>query len=95
MPIKACHLYSEQNPEFAGQGYIAGTLRVTDVPSARRIFIHERRTQRLVAETVSATNGSYRFDGLNPEIEFDLRAQDWERQRLDDMLSAVTPQPYP
>ena len=81
--------------EHGGRGYIEGTLKVNGVPSARRIFLADRRLQKVVATTFSATNGAFRFDGLNPEIEFDLRAQDWARARRDDIVSAVKPEPYP
>ena len=81
--------------DFHGPGYIAGILKVNDIPAARRIYLTERATYRPVATTFSNADGTYRFDGLNPEIEFDLRAQDWARVRRDDIASAVKPKPYP
>ena len=82
------------NNALGGLGYIASVLKVNDVPAARRIYLTERSTYRLVATTFSNPDGTYRFDGLNPEIEFDLRAQDWARVRRDDIVSAVKPKPY-
>ena len=81
--------------KYGGQGYIAGTLKVNDIPAARRIYLTDRVTYRLVATTFSNADGTYRFDGLNPEVEFDLRGQDWARVRRDDIASAVKPKPYP
>ena len=80
---------------LGGPGYIASVLKVNDIPAARRIYLTERATYRLVATTISNEDGTYRFDGLNPEIEFDLRGQDWARVRRDDIVSAVKPKPYP
>lgn len=80
---------------LGGPGYISGILKVNDIPAARRIYLTERATYRLVATTFSNADGTYRFDGLNPEIEFDLRGQDWARARLDGVRSAVKPKPYP
>ena len=80
--------------EFHGTGYISGVLMVNDIPSARRIYLTERATYRLVATTFSNADGTYRIDGLNPEIEFDLRGLDWARVRRDDIASAVKPKPY-
>ena len=87
--------WRSQGDDFAGKGYIAGILKVNDIPAARRIYLTERATYRLVATTFSSADGTYRFDGLNPEIEFDLRGQDWARVRRDDIASAVKPKPYP
>lgn len=78
-----------------GPGYITGTMKVDGEPAARRIHLTERASQRLVATTFSNTDGTYRFDWLDTEIEFDLRAQDWTRERRDNVLSAVKPKPYP
>lgn len=83
------------NNEFGGAGYIEGELRVADIPRARRIWVTERATYRVVAVVFSASNGEYRIDGLNPEIEFDLRGQDWARVYGDDIRNAVKPKPYP
>lgn len=82
------------NNEFGGPGYIAGELRVADIPRARRIWVTERATYRLVAVVFSSPTGEYRIEGLNPEIEFDLRAQDWARVYGDDIRNAVKPKPY-
>lgn len=86
--------WRQNGPEWHGQGYIAGELRVADIPRARRIWVTERATYRLVAVVFSASNGEYRIEGLNPEIEFDLRAQDWARVYGDDIRNAVKPKPY-
>lgn len=76
---------------FGGLGFISGTLRRNGTPFAGRIYLTERTTYRVVAVTFSGPDGTYRIDGLNPAIEFDLRAQDWARTRRDEVLSAVKP----
>lgn len=87
--------WRQNGADWHGRGYIAGVLRVNGVPAARRIYLTERATYRLVAVTFSSADGSYRFEGLDPDIEFDLRGQDWARVRLDGLRSAVKPKPYP
>lgn len=86
--------WRQHGSEWHGQGYIAGELRVADIPRARRIWVTERATYRLVAVVFSASNGEYRIEGLNPEIEFDTRGQDWARVYGDDIRNAVKPKPY-
>lgn len=79
---------------LSGNGYIAGKLRVNNTLAARRIYLTDRTTYRLVAVTFSDESGNYRFDGVSTDNEFDLRAQDWARNRLDAILSAVKAKPY-
>jgi hypothetical protein len=86
--------WMHRGTEWGGQGYIAGELRVADIPRARKIWVTERATYRLVAVVFSGPNGEYRIEGLNPEIEFDLRGQDWARVYGDDIRNAVKPKPY-
>ena len=86
--------WRQNDSEFHGRGYIAGELRVADIPRARRIWVTERATYRVVAVVFSAPTGEYRIEGLNPEIEFDIRGQDWARVYGDDIRNAVKPKPY-
>lgn len=93
------------NQAFGGAGYLAGELSddpeiphgivtVNDVPGAREIRVSDRLTGRLVAVTWSNTDGTYRIDGLNPTLEFDVVARDWSRTWQDVIVGAVKPQPY-
>lgn len=80
--------------EHYGLGYLHGYLRVAGVATSRLIYVTERATYKLVAAGYSAADGYYRFDYLNPEMEFDFRAQDHERVKADAILSARKPIPY-
>lgn len=73
---------------LSGNGYIAGRLSddpaipdgivtVNGVPAARRVYLFDQITRRLVAETFSNTDGTYRFDGLNPDEEFAVQVTDY------------------
>lgn len=90
---------------FGGPGYIAGEpnpdpdgidgiVTLDDVPGAREVEIRERKTRRLVAVTFSNADGTYRVDGLNPDIEFDVIARDWSRTWTDVIQPAIKPTPY-
>lgn len=91
--------------ELGGQGYIAGELdpdpegidgivTVSDAPAAREIEIRDRKTRRVVVVGFSNADGTYRFDGLNPDIEFDVIARDWSRTYTDVIQPAIKPKPY-
>lgn len=47
-----------------GPGFIAGTVKVLALPSARVVCLYDRSTRALLRQTVSAADGSYRFDNL-------------------------------
>lgn len=83
---------------FAGNGYIAGEtpglLTVNSVPAAREIEVRHRATRRVVTTVFSATDGTYRIDGLDPNEEFDVIARDYTGTYNDVIVSRVKPQPY-
>lgn len=74
-----------------GNGYIEGHVKVDNVPSARMIYLTHRKTYRIVDAKMSDINGYYRFEYLDPTQEYDLRVQDWSRNKTDTTLSAVKP----
>lgn len=59
---------------FDGRGFIAGEspglVTVGGAPSDRRVFVLDALTLRAVARAWSGSDGTYRFDGLNPDREF-------------------------
>lgn len=77
--------------DFGGSGHISGVLKVDGVPSSRRIILTARNSRRIIATKFSSPDGSYRFDGLNVNGEFDLRAQDWKKLKLDAVISGIVP----
>lgn len=82
----------------SGAGYIAGEspgyVTVVTAPAAREVEVRHRITRAVVATTVSATDGSYRIDGLDPTQEFDVIGRDWTGTYNDVIVSRVKPQPY-
>ena len=85
------YLAGEPNPDPDGED---GVVTVDDVPAAREVRVHERATGRLVATTFSNPDGTWRIDGLNPALEFDVIGRDWSRQWMDVIQGAVRPEPY-
>lgn len=97
--------WRQNDTEFHGRGYIAGEpnpdpegidgiVTINDVPGAREIEIRERTSRRVVAVGFSNADGTYRFDGLNPDIEFDVISRDWSRTYTDVIVPARKPTPY-
>lgn len=91
--------FSYSNIYWQGGGYIAGEapdglVTVNSVAGARRIEVRHRRSRIVLATTFSASNGTYRFDGLNPAEEFDVIGRDWSRTYGDFIAYAIKPKPY-
>lgn len=65
---------------LSGSGYIAGEapglVTVAGVPARRRVELRDKTTGRLVGVTLSGSDGTYRFDGLNPARKFVVMAFD-------------------
>ncbi|MGN6518774.1 MAG: hypothetical protein ACTHK2_05035 [Dokdonella sp.] len=87
------------NAFWNGLGFIAGTsplglVTVNGSPGAREVEVRHRKTRMPIATTFSAADGTYRFDGLNPDEEFDVIARDWAGTYNDAILARVKPYPY-
>jgi hypothetical protein len=84
--------------KFSGPGYIAGEspglVTVNTAAASREIECRDRRTRIVVATTFSASDGTYRFDGLDPNEEFDLIGRDWSGTYNDVIVSRVKPKAY-
>lgn len=82
-------------PGYNGNGYIAGVapglLTVGGAPASRRVRVFERITGRLVAETVSAADGTYRVDGLNPDLRYMVVGIDYERRYNAAIMDNIAP----
>lgn len=86
-----------------GPGYLAGTFpggitSVDGVPTTATIRVHYRPAEgavgdgALVATLQSAPDGSWRVDGLDPNLKFDVICR---KEGFNDMiLSGVSPVPY-
>lgn len=84
--------------EGAGPGYLAGEdpglVTVAAAPASREIEIRVRKTRKLMATGFSNSDGSYRFDGFDPDIEFDVISRDWQNVWNDVIIAAAKPVAY-
>ena len=60
----------------SGPGYVAGTVTVEGVPASRPVRLYDRASGELVAQTRSASDGSYRFDLVAVGREYLVLAHD-------------------
>lgn len=97
--------WMHRGAEFGGAGYIAGEpnpdpegidglLTVDDVPGARQISYFEEKTNRLIAQNWSNPDGTYRLDGVSPDIEIMIVAKDWSRTWAHVIQGGIKPTPY-
>lgn len=77
-------------------GQIPGTVTVEGIPAEREIECRIRGHNRKLVDRTwsSAIDGTYRFDDLDPEEEYDLIARDHNRVYRDVIVPAVCPWPY-
>lgn len=81
-----------------GPGYIAGEspgiVTVNSAPSRRLLYVMHRATKIIAGATVSAADGTYRIESLDPNQEFDVVGRDWADVYNDVIVSRVKPHPY-
>lgn len=61
---------------YWGTGSIAGTVKLLTTPVVRRVVLVHRDSKRLVRDTMSAADGSYRFDNVLVGPAFQVLADD-------------------
>lgn len=65
---------------FSGAGFIAGIgpglVTVAGAPARRRVILYDKATDVIVARSWSNPDGTYRFDGLNPDRRYYVVAFD-------------------
>lgn len=87
---------------LGGEGVIAGEmsgdpavpdglLTVNGVPTSREIEVRDRKTRRVVSVRRSNADGTYRFPGLNPALQYDVIARDFAGDYEDVIAGAVRP----
>lgn len=72
-----------RNIYFGGRAHIAGTVKkkgTPDQPLVRPVYLYEEKSHTLVASTWSASDGSYRFDDLDPSLRYSVVSYDTEHQ---------------
>jgi hypothetical protein len=81
-----------------GAAFIAGTppgiVTSNTAPARRMVFAIERVSRIVVRDTWSAADGTYRLDGLNPDLRFDVIGRDYTNTYEDVIVSRVPPTPY-
>ena len=83
---------------FAGRGIVAGTdpglVTVGGAPAARRIFLFDSLTFKAIARQWSASDGTYRFDGVNPSRDFTVLSVDHLEIYNAVVRDGISPKPY-
>lgn len=78
---------------FWGSGSIAGTVKVITTPVIRRVTLIHRDSKKLVRETLSAGDGSYRFDNVAIGPKYQVLADDLQpggyNAAIADWIDAV------
>jgi len=66
--------------EFWGHGFIAGKVTIEGTPASRKVWLFDARSALVVAAGWSASDGSYRFDWLDPTREYFVVSHDHLRR---------------
>ena len=64
---------------LAGRASIAGVVTINGLPSVRRVRLYDKPSGALLTATLSAADGSYRFDRLREGHEYFVVADDYQR----------------
>lgn len=96
--VMLLHIYAPYFGSYRGGGFIAGIapgiVMFDGVPAAREVEVRARKTRSLVYTLMSRADGAYKFDGLDPNTEFDIIGRDWSNTYNDVIWSRVKPYPY-
>lgn len=83
---------------FGGTGFISGQIpgivTVDGASAVREIELRSRSNRKLIATTWSKPDGTYRFNDLSLNDEFDLIARDHQRVYSDVIVPAVFAWPH-
>lgn len=85
------YIAGEPNPDPEG---IDGLLTLNDAPGIGVISYFEEKTNRLIAQNWSNPDGTYRLDGVSPDIEIMIVAKDWSRTWAHVIQGGIKPTPY-
>ena len=94
MSLSERELFAVLGPAFRGAGFIAGTVTVDSVPSPRSVELRSRPQRTCVLSMTSAVDGSFRFDGVQPGVLFDVIGRDVTATYEDVIVGGVTPVAY-
>lgn len=78
--------------ELDGPGMLSGTVKEGAIPvAARKVFLLDKRNMALLRCTVSASDGSYAFAGLNKSLKYVVIAFDHTQNFNAVIADSVTP----
>ena len=100
-------IFGASYPLARGRGYIAGEapasgdpdapdgrFKILNVPSRGRVAVLERGAGRVIAQTLSAPDGTWRIDGLNEEMQFTVMGFDdrgLQNAAIQDWIQPAVP----
>lgn len=89
-----------RDTEFAGAGFIAGTVKrdadPSDVPLKRRVRLHREQDGMLIRETWSnATTGAYSFPWINETWRYTVITYDYEHNYRAVIADNILPELMP
>lgn len=61
---------------FGGAGRVAGVTTVNGVAASKRVWLQEKASKLVIAQTWSAANGTYEFNNVDPEREYVVFSDD-------------------
>jgi hypothetical protein len=83
------------NADHGGKGRIAGTVTKSntpsDVPVSRRVRLHRKVDGLPIAETWSAADGSYAFEGIDERINYYVISFDHTNTYNGVIKDSITP----
>ena len=86
---------SARAPRYSGSGYIGGEspglVTVAGAPASRRVILASSPTMRPIEDQLSAEDGTYRFNNLNPHRKFAVLAVDHQLQFNAVIRDNITP----
>jgi len=89
--------FAASNLQIGGDGFIAGIapgiVTVAGAPARRRVNLHDAITGRRLDSCVSAPDGTYRFNNLNPARRYYVTAFDHQLVFNAVIRDNITPAP--
>ena len=73
---------------------VDGRFRKLNVPGVGRVVVYERGSMLPVADTLSASDGTWRIDWLNPDLKFVVIGFDDTGAVNAAVQDWVSPEPY-
>lgn len=92
--VRGAGYFAGLAPDPGDPDSLDGRFRKLNQPSAGRIVVLERRSLLPVAHTLSAADGTWRIDWLNPALQFVVLGFDDRGTVNAAVQDWVSPEPY-